>query len=66
MLNNDVLRVSLNKISLSQRQATRLVGGRARLFNLIEQGKIHIKKASKDGNSRWYLDAYEVLENTIL
>lgn len=51
---------------MSQRQAIQIVGGRARLFNLIEKGRIHILADAKGGNSRWCLDAYEVLDNAIL
>ena len=62
-MKEDVLMITLNKITFSQREAERIVGGRTRLFRLVGEGKIRMDKKSKRQNGRWYCNAYDCIKN---
>lgn len=63
MINEEVLKIVFNDITLSQREAEKIVGGRRRLFNLVGQGIIRAeKKPPNRQNGRWYCNAYDLMK----
>ena len=67
MLNEEVLKIVLNKKTFGQREAADIVGGRGRLFRLVGSGKIRAEKRPADRqNGRWYCNAWDVIKNATL
>ena len=63
-ISDSVLRLALSGKTFSQRESSDIVGGRCRLFRLIETGKIRAyKKPADKQNGRWYCDAFDVIAN---
>ena len=58
----DVIYRIMNGETFGLRQSQRIVGGRARLFRLIEEGKVRAEKVnSKAQNGKWQCNASDVL-----
>lgn len=55
--------IKLNGEVLSKSVASRLVGGRAELYRLIEHGKIRVEKKNNVQNGKWYCNASDVLQS---
>ena len=55
MINEEVLKIVLNDKTFGQREAADIVGGRGRLFRLVDSGDIRAeKKPTNRQNGRWY------------
>ena len=53
-----------HNIMFSKTVAAKLVGGRGKLYRLIEQGKIRFeKKASGTRNGKWYCNGGDVIRH---
>lgn len=61
----NVVSIILSKLSItfSKAEATMIVGGEARLLNLIAQNKIRCERANNRQNGRWQCDAGDVLRH---
>ena len=58
----DVIYRIMNGETFGLRQSQRIVGGRARLFRLIEEGKVRAEKVNgKVQNGKWQCNASDVL-----
>ena len=58
----DVIYRVMNSETFGLKASTRIVGGRARLLRLIEEGKIRAEKVnSKAQNGKWQCNAGDVL-----
>ena len=58
----DVIYRIMNGETFGLRQSQRIVGGRARLLRLIEEGKVRAEKVkSKAQNGKWQCNASDVL-----
>ena len=58
----DVIYRIMNGETFGLRQSQRIVGGRARLFRLIEEGKVRAEKVNgKAQNGKWQCNASDVL-----
>lgn len=58
----DVIYRVMNSETFGLKTSTRIVGGRARLLRLIEEGKIRAEKVnSKAQNGKWQCNAGDVL-----
>ena len=58
----DVIYRVMNSETFGLRKAERIVGGRARLLRLIEEGKIRAEKVnSRAQNGKWQCNAGDVL-----
>ena len=58
----DVIYRIMNVETFGLRQSQRIVGGRARLLLLIEEGKVRAEKVnSKAQNGKWQCNASDVL-----
>lgn len=57
----DILLIMNNK-TFGQRLAAEIVGGRGRLFRLIENNKIRAKKLTNKQNGKWFCNAADVLK----
>ncbi|KAA3994723.1 hypothetical protein K0F82_12845 [Bacteroides ovatus] len=67
MINEEVLKIVLNDKTFGQREAADIVGGRGRLFRLVDSGDIRAeKKPTNRQNGRWYCNAYDVIKNATL
>jgi len=62
-MKEDVLMITLNGITFSQREAEKIVGGRARLTRLVGEGLIRMEKRVNRQNGRWYCNAYDCIKN---
>ena len=62
-MSEDVLLITLNGITFSQREAEKIVGGRARLTRLVCEGKIRMERRKNRQNSRWYCNAFDCIKN---
>lgn len=62
----ETLKIVMNDKTFGQREAADIVGGRGRLFRLIEAGKIRAKKKSLTQNGKWYCNAWDVINNAQL
>lgn len=66
-MSEDVLKIALNNITFSQREAEKIVGSRGRLFDLVGKGVIRAEKIPPNRqNGRWYCNAYDVLKHASL
>ncbi|MCM1318780.1 MAG: helix-turn-helix domain-containing protein [Muribaculaceae bacterium] len=45
----------------SKTEAMQIVGGKKRLYRLVEQGKIRFEKPTNKQNGKWYCNAADVL-----
>lgn len=62
----ETIPIALNKagIMFSKTVAAKLVGGRTRLYRLIEHGKIRFeKKALGTANGKWYCNGGDVIRH---
>ena len=58
----DVIYRIMNGETFGLRQSQRIVGGRARLLRLIEEGKIRAEKTNGQAqNGKWFCNAGDVL-----
>ena len=58
----DVIYRIMNGETFGLRQSQRIVGGRARLLRLIEEGKVRVEKVNgKAQNGKWQCNASDVL-----
>ena len=58
----DVIYRIMNGETFGLRQSQRIVGGRARLLRLIEEGKVRAEKVNgKAQNGKWQCNASDVL-----
>lgn len=48
-------------IMFSKTEAMQIVGGKKRLYRLVEQGKIRFEKPTNKQNGKWYCNAADVL-----
>ena len=62
----ETLKIVMNDKIFGQREAADIVGGRGRLFRLIEAGKIRAEKKSLTQNGKWYCNAWDVINNAQL
>ena len=63
MVNEEILKIALNNITFSQREAEKIVGSRSRLFDLVGKGVIRAeKKDAKRQNGRWFCNAYDCVK----
>jgi hypothetical protein len=58
-MKEDVLMITLNGITFSQREAEKIVGGRARLTRLVGEGRIRMEKRANRQNGKWYCNAFD-------
>ena len=67
MINLDAVRLEtiyrvMNSETFGLRKAEKIVGGRARLLRLIEEGKIRAEKTNGQAqNGKWFCNAGDVL-----
>ncbi len=67
MLDENILKIVLNNKTFGQREAADIVGGRGRLFRLIEKGEIRFEKRNScSQNGKWFCNAYDVLKHASL
>lgn len=67
MLDEETLKIVLNDKTFSQRESEKIVGGRGRLFRLVETGRIRAEKKPCDKqNGRWYCNAWDVIKHARL
>lgn len=67
MLNETILSIVLNDKTFGQREAADIVGGRGRLFRLVDAGRIRaVKRPAERQNGRWYCNAYDVIRHARL
>lgn len=50
-------------ITFSKTEAMKLVGGKCKLYKLIEQGKIRVEKTTPKQNGKWFCKAGDVIRN---
>ena len=63
MINENILKIVLNDITLSQREAEKVVGSRNRLFELVGKGEIRMeKRPANRQNGRWFCNAWDVVK----
>jgi hypothetical protein len=55
--------IALGKEVFSKNQASRLVGGRARLNKLVSLGKIRVDKPANVQNGKWFCNAGDVIKH---
>lgn len=65
-MNEDILKIVLNDKTFGQREAADIVGGRGRLFRLIEAGKVRAEKRTMKQNGKWFCNAFDVIKNASL
>lgn len=51
------------KISFGQREASKIVGGRTRLTELVATGKIRVEQKSNSQNAKWFCNGGDVIAN---
>lgn len=61
----DTIYLATLDITLSKSQSMKIVGGKKRFENLIGLGKIRAKKDGENQNSRWSVNASDVLRYAI-
>ena len=57
--------ILMNDKTFGQREAATIVGGRGRLFRLVETGKIRTDKPTNKQNGKWFCNASDVLHHAI-
>lgn len=66
-MDEETLKIVLNDKTFSQRESESIVGGRGRLFRLVDKGLIRAeKKPANRQNGRWYCNAYDVIKHAQL
>lgn len=65
MLDEVTIQLTLNRLTFSQREAEKIVGGRNRLAKLVGAGRIRCKKNSAQ-NSRWACNAWDCVRHAEL
>ena len=63
LLASIMIRLNRAKMTFSKTQSAVIVGGRARLYRLIEQGKIRVEKPTAKQNGKWFCVASDVLKH---
>lgn len=62
MVNEDVLKIVLNDKTFGRDTAADIVGGLARLRELVGKGLIRAKKPTNKQNGKWFCNAYDVIK----
>lgn len=57
--------LSRHRIVFSKTEAMLIVGGKKRLYRLVEQGKIRFEKPCGKQNGKWHCNAADVLRYAI-
>lgn len=63
MLDEETLKIVLNRKSFSKKEAESIVGGETRFASLCDKGKIRYKITGGAKNSRWACNAWDVIKN---
>ncbi|MEG1334592.1 MAG: hypothetical protein RSD11_13145 [Bacteroides sp.] len=58
--------ILMNDKTFGQREAASIVGGRGRLYRLIESGKIRTDKPTNKQNGKWFCNASDVLRHAVV
>lgn len=59
----ETILLKMNAHTLSKRVASKLVGGRGALYDLIVKGKIRVEKPNNVQNGKWHCNASDVLRH---
>lgn len=62
MVNEEVLKIVLNDKTFGRDTAADIVGGLARLKELVGKGLIRAEKATNKQNGKWFCNAYDVIK----
>lgn len=62
----DTILILMNSETFGQRKAAGLVGGRGRLYRLVEEGKIRTDKLTNKQNGKWFCNASDVLRYALI
>lgn len=62
MLNEEALKLAFNSKTFGFRFSASIVGGRKRLSDLIERGKIRAEKRTETQNGKWFCNAWDVIK----
>ncbi len=66
MVNEEVLKIVLNDKTFGRDTAADIVGGLARLMNLVGKGLIRAEKRTNKQNGKWFCNAYDVIKHAKL
>lgn len=66
MVNEEVLKIVLNDKTFGRDQAADIVGGLARLLDLVGKGLIRAEKRTNKQNGKWFCNAYDVIKHAKL
>lgn len=61
----DIL-ILMNDKTFGQRESASIVGGRGRLYRLVEDGKIRVEKPTNKQNGKWFCNASDVLRHALV
>lgn len=62
MVNEEVLKIVLNDKTFGCDTAADIVGGLARLRNLVGKGLIRAEKPTNKQNGKWFCNAWDVIK----
>lgn len=62
MVNEEVLKIVLNNKTFGRDTAADIVGGLARLKELVGKGLIRAEKPTNKQNGKWFCNAYDVIK----
>lgn len=62
MINEEVLKIVLNDKTFGRDTAADIVGGLARLKELVGKGLIRAEKTTNKQNGKWFCNAYDVIK----
>ena len=66
MVNEEVLKIVLYDKTFGRDTAADIVGGLARLMNLVGKGLIRAEKRTNKQNGKWFCNAYDVIKHAKL
>ena len=66
MVNEEVLKIVLNNKTFGRDTAADIVGGLARLRELVGKGLIRAEKLTNKQNGKWFCNAWDVIKHAQL
>ncbi|WP_308763127.1 hypothetical protein [uncultured Bacteroides sp.] len=66
MVNEEVLKIVLNDKTFGRDTAADIVGGLARLKELVGKGLIRAEKTTNKQNGKWFCNAWDVIKHAKL
>ncbi len=66
MVNEEVLKIVLNNKTFGRDTAADIVGGLARLRELVGKGLIRAEKPTNKQNGKWFCNAWDVIKHAQL